>query len=80
MLTEDQIAAGMQAAMDQIIAMNNDHEQADHDGEVCYANRAAIVAFVAHCLGVCGPNAWLVVQMFAQDFDDHCKQRDHDHD
>ncbi len=57
MLRPDQMEASMSGVRDQIIAAMEDHERHAHHGEVCPANRASVVAYIAHSLGVRG-EAW----------------------
>jgi hypothetical protein len=52
MLTEDQMVAGMGAAVDQIKHMVLDHEETEHAGLECPVTRANAVAFLAHQLRI----------------------------
>lgn len=52
MLTPEKMGAAILAVTDQLVAVLEAHERADHGGEICPGNRLSAVAFIAHRLGV----------------------------
>lgn len=57
------------AAADVLIGIVERHEADDHDGALCPDQRAGIVAFVAHCLGL-RPGALRDVERFLVDYEE----------
>lgn len=52
MQTPDEITDNMRGIRDQVLAYLRAHELAEHGGEPCMRNRASVVGYLAHSLGV----------------------------
>jgi hypothetical protein len=64
-----EIAATARVAANDLIHVSDEHEQRAHGGEACMPNRASIVAFVAHSLGLSGHDM-LDVALLIGDYED----------
>jgi hypothetical protein len=72
MLSPDEQVIAMGAIRDQIIAAILDHERTAHGGQPCLSNRASVVAFIAHCLGV-RDEVWNYAQsLLVEHYDAYC--------
>ena len=72
MLPYNQMALAMGALRDQLIATIRMHERKAHDGAPCMGNRASAIAYLAHCIGIRGSNAWSAVGDMSRDYDARC--------
>lgn len=71
MMTNDQLTIAMEAVRDQILAVVRDHENTCHGGNICWGNRASIVAFVAHAVGARG-DVWDYAKQVREEMDRDC--------
>lgn len=78
MLTPDQQAVALGAIRDPVLAIAKGHEREAHDGRPCPANRASVVAFFAHCLGVRG-RPWDYAEHLLAEYDVRCADATCDH-
>ena len=52
MMTREQIVAQMAGVRDTVLALIGAHEKAEHGGEVCTGQRASVIAYLMHSLGL----------------------------
>lgn len=72
MLTPEKQAIAMMAVRDQMEAALKHHETEAHGGKPCAGNRASAIAYLAHCLGVCG-ELWDYAGGLREQYDANCK-------
>lgn len=72
MLTNDQMIVRCGAIRDQVLEFCREHERTDHAGEPCYGNRASVVAYLAHTLGLQNLQALGYVAGLLQEYNERC--------
>lgn len=79
MLKRDDMVLASGAVRDQILALIRDHEQKFHQGQPCMGNRASLVAYIAHTLGV-RDSVWDYASLLLTEYDMLCKDTACPHD
>jgi len=65
---------------DVLIAIQDEHEtHCPGTGEACLHDRCKKIAFLAHCLGIKGPDAWQAVCDMTGEYDRGCTHKDESH-
>ncbi len=72
MMSESEMDGAMSNVRDRILEIMESHEIRAHAGKACMSNRASVVAYVAHCIGVRG-EAWNYAEQLRQDYDRSCR-------
>lgn len=65
-------------AVNELIALVDEHEQEHHDGEICNDSRVGMLAFVMHSLGVTVTHVEDVLDLIAN-YDEHHDHGDGEH-
>jgi hypothetical protein len=55
-----------------LLALTDEHEHADHDGEPCWIERASKLGYLAHAIGIRGDEHWKLVMANAAQYDHDC--------
>lgn len=73
MMTPEAIQAALSAVRDRALAVCADHEHIAHEGRPCWPNRASMIAFFAHSLGVHNEtDVWDDVCRYLDEYDACC--------
>jgi len=64
----------MEDIRDALISFSDEHERdCPGGGKPCRNNRAAMIGYLAHCLGIRAPDQWARVKEIAEEYDSHCQ-------
>lgn len=67
----------MEQIRDALLEHQREHEErCPGGGQPCYASRCNAIGFLAHALGVRGPNLWRDAQLYSLDYDRRCVSKD----
>lgn len=79
MMKPDTLVHAASALRDQMNALAEEHERRDHGGERCGSNRASLIGYLAHCIGLTNAEVIEAATFKVKLYDANCCDRNCGH-